>query len=134
MPASAEFLSDAFVNLVKDSRRAIRGVEALMRDPSLLGGPEVPIGIHQTRKLAAAYAIQVGQDEQVVKVKLGFSEVRILRKNYIANVPRLREACVLPGGAFIPNRDHEMSDSDLNSDSDWSKTQGVEAESRFTFR
>ena len=82
------------------------------RDPRSLGGPEVPIGIHQTRKLAAAYSLQVGHDEQVVKSKMGFSEVRILRKNYIAAVPALREACVLPGGSFIPDRTHEFSDSD----------------------
>ena len=64
------------------------------------------------RKLAASYAIQVGQEEHQVKVKLGFSDVRILRKNYVAQVPPLKEACVLPGGTFIPNRDHEFSDSD----------------------
>ena len=73
---------------------------------------EDPIGVHQMRKLAATYAIQVGQDEQVVKVKLGFSTVRILRKNYVAEAPSLREACVLPGGSFVPNREQEFSDSD----------------------
>ena len=57
IPASAEFLSETFINLVKDSRRAIGGIDALMRDPRVLDGPEVPIGIHQTRKFAAAYAI-----------------------------------------------------------------------------
>ena len=94
-----EFLSDLFIDLVKDSRRSLRE-------------PGVEIGIHQSRKLAAAYSLQVGQDEQVVKSKMGFSEIRILRKNYVAPVPELREACVLPGGSFIPDRTHELSDSD----------------------
>ena len=45
--------------------------------------------------------------------RLNFStEVRILRKNYIAPVPQLRVACVLPGGPFFPDRTHEMSDSE----------------------
>ena len=87
-------------------------MEALWRGTRALAGPEVPIGIHQMRKLAATYAIQAGQDEQLIKVKLGFSDVRILRKNYIAEAPQLREACILPGGSFIPNRDHELSDTD----------------------
>ena len=97
--ASAEYLSDLFRALVGDSRR-------------FLGEPEVMIGMHQVRKLAASHALQEGQDEQVIKVKMGFSEVRILRKNYIAPVPRLKVACVLPGGTFIPDRTHELSDSD----------------------
>ena len=97
--ASAEYLSDLFRALVGDSRR-------------FLGEPEVVIGMHQVRKLAASHALQEGQDEQVIKVKMGFSEVRILRKNYIAPVPRLKVACVLPGGTFIPDRTHELSDSD----------------------
>ena len=84
-----DFLSELFTNLIKDSRRSRGGISNLVRDPRSLGGPEVPIGIHQTRKLAAAYSLQVGQDEQVVKSKMGFSEVRILRKNYTAELPPL---------------------------------------------
>ena len=72
IPASPDFLSDSFKRLVRDSRRAFGGVEALWRGPRALAGPEVPIGIHQMRKLAATYAIQAGQHEQLVKVKLGF--------------------------------------------------------------
>ena len=73
---------------------------------------EDAIGVHHMRKLAATYAIQVGQPEDRVRVKLGFSSVRIMRKNYVAEAPPLRVACVLPGGAFIPDRSHELSDSD----------------------
>ena len=97
-----EYLSELFTNLVKDSRRSVGGITNLVRDSRRsLRGPEVDIGIHQTRKLAAAYSLQVGHDEQVVKSKMGFSEVRILRKNYIAPMPVLGEACVLPGGSFL---------------------------------
>ena len=103
-------MSDLFKSLVRDSFQALGGVGALLRVNR--ADVDGPIGIHQMRKLAATYAIQVGQEEQVVKVKLGFSDVRILRKNYIAQAPPLKEACVLPGGSFIPNRDHELSDSD----------------------
>ena len=77
-------------------------MEALWKGTRVLAGPEVPIGIHQMRKLAATYAIKAGQDEKLVKVKLGFSDVRNLRKNYVAEAPQLREACVLPGGSFMP--------------------------------
>ena len=38
--------------------------------------------------------------ELIIKEKMGFSEVRILRKNYIASVPDLTIACVFPGGFF----------------------------------
>ena len=96
--ASADYLSDLF-RALGDSRR-------------FLGEPEVMMGMHQVRKLAASHAFQEGQSEEVIKVKMGFSEVRILRKNYIAPVPKLKVACVLPGGTFIPDRTHELSDSD----------------------
>ena len=63
--ASMEFLSELFTNLVKDSRRSVGGITNLVRDSRRsLRGPEVDIGIHQTRKLAAAYFLQVGHDEQ----------------------------------------------------------------------
>ena len=63
-------------------------------------------------ELAATYAIKVGQPEEMVRVKLGFSALRIMKKNYVADAPPLRVACVLPGGPFIPDRSHELSDSD----------------------
>ena len=109
-PASPDFLSKLFKKLVSDSRRAFAGVGSLVRGRRPV--EKIHIGIHQMRKLAASYAIQVGQEEQQVKIKLGFSDVRILRKNYVAQAPPLKEACVLPGGIFIPNRGHEFSDSD----------------------
>ena len=46
--------------------------------------------IHQMRKLAATYAIKAGQDGKLVKMKLGFSDVRNLRKNYVAEAQQLR--------------------------------------------
>ena len=89
------FLIKLFKKLGYDPKLAFAEVKILLR-----------------HKLAASYAIQVGQEEQQVKIKLGFSDVRILRKNYVAQAPPLKEACVLPGGIFIPNRGHEFSDSD----------------------
>ena len=63
--ASMDFLSDIFSDLGMDSRRSVRVVIDLARGSrSPLGGPKVDIGIHQTRKLAAAYFLQVGHDEQ----------------------------------------------------------------------
>ena len=97
--ASPEYLVNLIQGLVGDSRR-------------FLGEPSVDVGIHQIRKLPASHSIQAGQKEQIVKEKMGFSEVKILRKNYIAQVPKLKVACVLPGGTFIPNRMHELSESD----------------------
>ena len=99
--ASAEYLADLFRALVGDSRRFLRR-------------PSEEVGIHQARKLAASHALGEGQDEQVVKVKMGLSEVRILRKNYVAPVPKLKVDCVLPGGTCIPDRTHKLSDSDLD--------------------
>ena len=96
--ASADYLSDLFGILVADSR--------------LRGEPREEVGIHQIRKLAASHAMCEGQDEEVVKSKMGFSEVRIFRKNYVAPVSKLKVACVLPGGTCIPNRTHKLSDSD----------------------
>ena len=98
--ASVEFLSQLFKDLVKDSRSSL-GLRS-----------EMEISVHQTRKFAASYSIQVGHDEQVVRSRMGFSEVKILRKNYVAPVPPLQVACVLPGGSFLPVRTHELSDSD----------------------
>ena len=47
----------------------------------------VNVGIHQIRKLASSHAIRAGQKERIIKEKMGFSEVKILRKNYDAQVP-----------------------------------------------
>ena len=79
-----------FKTLVEDSRKSYkrRG--------------KVNIGPHQARKFAASYASQVGQDEDLVRKVMGFSDLDILRKNYVAPVPFLKMHCVLPGGTFIP--------------------------------
>ena len=109
-PISDDLISKLFVGLVKDAYRLMGGVDALVRVNT--ADLDHPIGIHQMRKLAATYAWKVGRSEELVREKLGFYSLSILRKNYISDAPDLREACVLPGGAFIPNRDHEMSDSE----------------------
>ena len=44
------------------------------------GEPSVDVGIHQIRKLAASHAIRAGQKEQIIKEKMGFSKVKMLRK------------------------------------------------------
>ena len=109
-PASDNVISVLFKDLVKDSYRLLGGARTLFRDDNTV--MEDAIGVHQMRKLAATYAIKVGQPEEKVRVKLGFSAVRIMRKNYVAEAPPLRVACVLPGGTSIPDRSHELSDSD----------------------
>ena len=109
-PISDDLISKLFVGLIKDAYKLMGGVDTLMRVNT--ADLDHPIGIHQMRKLAATYAWKVGRSEELVREKLGFYSLRILKKNYIAEAPELREACVLPGGAFIPNRDHEMSDSE----------------------
>ena len=78
-PASDIFISGLFKSLVKDFYWLLGGARALLRaDKTIM---EDAIGVHQMRKLAATYAIQVGQPEDVVRVKLGFSSVTIMRKS-----------------------------------------------------
>ena len=72
---------------------------------------QVQITPHQMRKFAASYSREVGQDEETVRVAMGFSSVSILRKNYQASVPPLRFPCVLPGGSFS-HAVHNISSSD----------------------
>ena len=99
-PLSIPQLTGLFIGVVKDSLVS----SGLSSPPS--------IGPHQMRKLAASLSHSVGQDEDTVRINMGFSSVTILRKNYVAKVPPLRVACVLPGGPFIPDSDLCMSDSD----------------------
>ena len=58
---------------------------------------------HQMRKLCASYMIQVGSDMAQLRKRLGSKSDKVLCKNYIAEVPPLKVACVLPGGPFVPN-------------------------------
>ncbi|CAL4063514.1 unnamed protein product, partial [Meganyctiphanes norvegica] len=97
---SIRVLSECFKSLVKDARH-LNGIFS-----------QVQIGPHQMRKLSASYADQVGQEETRVMRIMGFSSLSILRKNYVAWVPPLQVPCVLPGGTFLPQTDHQMSDSD----------------------
>ena len=65
-----------------------------------LAGSGGQITPHQMRKFAASYSHQVGHDEEKVQVVMGFSSLKVLRKNYQADVPPLEYPCVLPGGSF----------------------------------
>ena len=56
------------------------------------------------RKFAASYANKVGQVKERIRINMGFSSLKILRKNYVAKVPELKIHCVLPGGTFISDR------------------------------
>ena len=100
LPLSKGTLSRWFVDLVVESRHLNALVEP------------VSIGPHQMRKFAASYSSMVGQDEEEVVRVMGFSSNRILRKNYVAQVPPLLVPCVLPGGPFLARKDHTLSDSD----------------------
>ena len=97
--ASSHFILTLIQDLVGTARRDA-------------GERRVEFGVHQNRKLAASHSTQAGHNERIIKEKMGFSEVKILKKNYIAKVPDLKVACVLPGGSFIPNRAHSLLDSD----------------------
>ena len=94
-----ESLSRCFIDVVRDSR--------LVNDIAV----PVEIGPHQMRKLSASYASLVGQAEISVRKVMGFSSLKIFRKNYVAWVPPLLVSCVLPGGSFLARND-QCSDSD----------------------
>ena len=99
-PLSLSRIAKIFKDLVVDSR--------YYHDLPVNG---ISITPHQMRKFAASYSHKVGQDEETVRVAMGFSSVSILRKCYIADVPPLRHPCVLPGGSFSPVL-HVISSSD----------------------
>ena len=85
-------LTSTFISVIKDA----------LRDAEL--SIAIKIGPHQMRKLSASHAWKVGQDEEVIRENMGFASVN-MRKNYIAKVPNLNVACVLPGGSFSPPMD-----------------------------
>lgn len=97
---SKDSLTKCFVNVVRDSR--------LYNDIAV----PVEIGPHQMRKFSASYASLVGQAELNVRKVMGFSSLKIFRKNYVAWVPPLLVSCVLPGGPFLARNIHDLSDSD----------------------
>ena len=71
------------------------------------------MGPHQMRKFAASYSLHLGHDTEVVRKKMGFSSLSILKKNYLGpSVPPLLMPCVLPGGSHIPPRVDDLSESD----------------------
>ena len=86
-------LTSTFISVVKDA----------LRDADL--SIDISIGPHQMRKLSASHAWKAGQDEEIIREIMGFASLMILRKNYIAEVPNLNIACVLPGGSFSPPMD-----------------------------
>ena len=86
-------LTSTFISVVKDA----------LRDADL--SFDISIGPHQMRKLSASHAWKAGQDEEIIREIMGFASLMILRKNYIAEVPNLNIACVLPGGSFSPPMD-----------------------------
>ena len=67
-----------------------------------LEGSQNQVTPHQMRKFAASYSHQLGQDEEKVRQVMGFSSLKVLKKNYQAQVPPLELPCVLPGGSFLP--------------------------------
>ena len=97
VPWSKLSLSKCFVDVVRDSR--------LYNDIAV----PVEIGPHQMRKLSASYASLVGQAELSVHKVMGFSSLKIFRKNYVAWVPPLLVSCVLPGGPFLARNARELS-------------------------
>ena len=100
LPLNVRKLTKLFINLVRDA----------LRDAGLPF--RVKIGPHQMRKFAASLSIKHGQNEDIVRELMGFSSVNILRKNYVAGVPPLNIACVLPGGPYFPQGTSGMSDTD----------------------
>ena len=99
-PLSISHLTGIFISAVKDSLHA-----------SGLTAP-ASIGPHQMRKLAASLSLGVGQDEELVRANMGFSSLSILRKNYVARVPKLKHSCVLPGGPFLFTGNYQLSESE----------------------
>ena len=86
----------------------------VVRESHMFNNIAVPveIGPHQMRKFSASYASLVGQAELCVQKVMGFSSLKIFRKNYVAWVPPLLVTCVLPGGTFLAGNGHVTSDSD----------------------
>ena len=68
-----------------------------------LEGSQNQVTPHQMRKFAASYSHQLGQDEEKVRQVMGFSSLKVLKKNYQAQVPPPELPCVLPGGSFSPS-------------------------------
>ena len=99
-PLTIRKLTRLFIDVVKDAL-----LEAGL-------STAISIGPHQMRKLGASHSKNVGHDENLMKRVMGFSSLNILRKNYIAGVPPLNIACVLPGGPYFPPTGSELSDSD----------------------
>ena len=99
-PLKIPNLTRMFIKVVKDA----------LADAGMPVDPK--IGPHQMRKLSASHARKIGQNEDTVRKVMGFSSVKILRKNYVSDVSPLNIACVLPGGPYFPPGGDDLSDSD----------------------
>ena len=66
----------------------------------------ISIGPHHMRKLAASYsAVMMGDSrglERVLMDRMGYKSMKVLKKNYISNVPDLKFKCVVPLGTYTP--------------------------------
>ena len=66
----------------------------------------ISIGPHHMRKLAASYsAVLMGDSrglERVLMDRMGYKSMKVLKKNYISNVPDLKFKCVVPVGTYSP--------------------------------
>ena len=100
LPLNVRQLSKMFVKVVRDA----------LADAGHPGGQKV--GPHQMRKLSASLSRWAGHEERTLMKVMGFSSVTILRKNYVAGVPPLNIACVLPGGPYFPPGGSALSESD----------------------
>ena len=64
----------------------------------------ISIGPHHMRKLAASYsAVMMGDSrglERVLMDRMGYKSMKVLKKNYISNVPELKFKCVVPLGTY----------------------------------
>ena len=89
------FLIKLFKKLGYDPKLAFAEVKILLR-----------------HKWAAPYAIQVGQEEQQVKIKLGFSEVRIFKKELCSSDSSLDRSLRFTWGNLYSQQDLEFPVSD----------------------
>ena len=70
-----------------------------LRDP-------VPVGPHQMRKLAASYSATMLNDnranEMMLLERMGYKSMTVIKKCYIAHVPKISFKFVIPLGTYKP--------------------------------
>ena len=91
-PLDTQGLSKLFKSTVFQSRHRVQMMD------------NITIGPHHMRKLAASYsAIMMGDSrglERVLMDRMGYKSMKVLKKNYISNVPDLKFKCVVPLGTY----------------------------------